>query len=267
MVPNTVFLWEKPVPEEWQTALRDAAPAGERLSNFQIVWEPGEPQAPIQRYVLWQMRPRENTRKMIVRGDPRVLGLTQEHPRKYAKWDAHLGCYRKWGGGFAATDLMTWKLYHETGQYGQRWWVIQGAHGGHRYDLTKVEQKILAMKSKRREVDVPLAGDLPYAEFDERVLRHLRKLESVARWQKVCAYADANEARLDAEEQKEAEESRRLMSDWLDEQFGAVFSEFSGVYRDTLREMPRPITTKDSRQPTSDDAQAQWREEYIRVGT
>ncbi len=263
-----VFLWDNPAPPAWQDALWRVTPRGDTLSDFRIVWEPGEPQVPIQRYVLWQMRPRLNTWKMIQRGDPRVLGLTQEPPRRNARWDAHGQCYRKWGGGLAMTDRLTYDLYQQTGQYGQRWWVIQGEHGGHRYELTGTEKKLLAMRTARRDVDIPLAGDLPYAPFDERVLRHLRQLESVARWQKVCYYADANERRLDAEEQKEAEGARAALSDWLDAQFGAVFSEYLPVYRAAFREMPRPIATKDDRQrPASAEDHARWREDFVAVGT
>ena len=265
---DSLFLWDWATPPEWQTALRAVAPAGERLSDFRIVWESGEPQNPIQRWVIWQMRPVSYTAHQVRREiDPRFTGLTERHPREHAYWHEHSRCYRKWGGGLAKTDRLTWELYHRTGQYGQRWWVIQGPTGGHRYHLTSVEQKLLGVRSKGRMKDVPLAGDLPYAPFDQRVLAHMRQLASVAKWHRVCQYADANEARLDVEEQREAEEARGALADWLDEQFSATFDEYRPIYKQAFREMPNRMSLipKEDRPRLHDNAE--FREQFVNEGT
>lgn len=268
MLGDSLFQWERETPPEWQAALRAVHPAGERLSDFRIVWEPGEPQSPIQRWVIWQMRPVHYTRLQVRRRiDPRFLGLTERHPREHAWWDSHARCYRKPGMALAKTDRLTWELYHRTGQYGQRWWVIQGDRGGHRYHLTPTESKLMGIRYGVRSMRPPFAGDLPYAAFDQRTLQHLVALENVAKWHKVCAYADANEARLDREEEAEAQGARGALADWLDAQFSKVFDEHLGVYKSVLKEMPnrRALMTKDEIPKPADHAE--WREQFVTVGT
>lgn len=269
---DTLFLWDNPAPQAWQDAVDAACPSGDKLSRFLIVWEPGEPQNPIQRYTLWQMRPVATTRKMLSRRrdgkplDPRLMGLVEEHPRKNARWDTRLGCYRKVGGHFAATDRLTWELYHRTGMYGTRWWVVQGANGGHRYQLTHTERKLWQTRVGA-ERDAPQAGDLPYAPVDERVLQQLRMLESVATWHRVVQKADAGaaEAVWDADEQTAAEVARASLSDWLDRQFSGTWEDHAGTYKAALREVPKPHLPKEDR-AKPDDADA-WREQFVKFGS
>ena len=52
-----MFQWQRETPVQWQTLLDRVCPAGERLSKFRLVWEPGDLQIPVQRWVIWQMRP------------------------------------------------------------------------------------------------------------------------------------------------------------------------------------------------------------------
>lgn len=267
-----MFLWHRTTPEAWQAALDAVCPSGDKLSRYLIVWEPGEPQAPIQRWCIWHMRPPQVTRKMIARThrgeiiDPRVMGLADYHPRRNARWDTRAGCYRKHDGGLAMTDRLTWELYHATGCYGTRWWSIQGPAGGHRFSLTHTEKKLLGTSTDGRQRDVPFIGDLPYAPFDNRVLAHLARLEEVALWQRVVGKADvaAQHKLWDADEQQAAEIARASLADWLDRQFGAIWDSYSPVYKSALREMPRRVTTKEDRPAPGDNAA--WREQFIQTG-
>lgn len=268
-----MFLWHREVPEAWQAALDAVCPAGDKLSRFLIVWEPGEPQAPIQRWTIWQMRPPEVTRRMLARKyqgrviDPRVMGLADYHPRRGARWDDRAKCYRRHDGSLAMTDRLTWELYHRTGSWGTRWWVIQGPAGGHRYTLTHTEKKLLGTSSDGRERDVPFAGDLPYAPFDQRVVRHFAQMEAVATWHRVLAKAEvaAQHRVWDADEQHALEAARASLADWIDRQFGALWDDYSPVYKQALRQMPRRVTTREDR-PTPGD-NAEWRERFIAQGS
>ncbi|MBA2713420.1 MAG: hypothetical protein H0U55_07705 [Rubrobacteraceae bacterium] len=68
-----------------------------------------------------------------------------------------------------------WHLFRETNCWGRPYWVIQGTKGGHKRWFSQNEQKLLKMAGL--PTDPPAPGDLPYAEFDDRVLVQLEKLD------------------------------------------------------------------------------------------
>ncbi len=262
---TTAFYWDRPFPKAWQDALDRLSPAGDRLSSYLGVWAPGEPELPIQRFVIWQMRPRWYTGMQVRRRrDPRFIGLTQEPPRRHARWDPQAKCYRKWGGGMAMCDRLTYQLYQRTGRYGQRWWVLQGRRGGHRYLLTNTERKILGLDSRNQQRDVPKAGDLPYAPLDQRTLDRIGDLEQVALWHRVCARVSAQEHRWDAAEREAAEVARGKLADWLDAQWGETWDQAAGLYKQALRTI---APTGVSRKGVIPADNAAWREQFITEGT
>ena len=264
---DDLFVWDRPVPREWQAELDRLAPARDGLAHYRLVWEPGEPQAPVQRWVIWQMRPKALTEKLLwvarhdpVRANPKVVGLLEEHPRRNAKWDDVAGCYRKHDGRLAKTDRLTYELYQQTGCFGERFWIVQGDRGGHRWALTQPEKRLLWMATEGVMKDVPFPGDLPYAPFDQRVVHHLLDIERILMTRRVLQYAAANEAQLDAEEQAEIEQARALYFDWLGEQFAEVADEFRSVYRRIVQDRPVGI------QKVATVTEAEQREQFIKTG-
>ena len=245
--PDALFLHDRVFLKEWTTSLHGVCPHYTGVSWFKGVWEPGEEWDPVQRYVIWQMRTPEETQRLILRDYPGVTGFHEEHPRKDAKWDKKLGCFVKKDGRLAKTDKLTWELYHETGCYGIRFWVIQGDRGGHRFHLSHLEKQILKFASGGKMRDVPRMGDLPYAPFDARVLPHFRRIEQAAMARKICKYASANQERLDLDERREWEYARTLLFDWMGEQFGAIYDEFRPFIKEQLRKVPHAVGAKPER--------------------
>ncbi len=241
---DALFIHQQEPPQEWQAALLRVVPRRPQARWFKLVWEPGEEWEPIQRWVVWQMTPEDVTRGMIVADDPRVMGLTDPHPRIDVRFDPEMGCYRKPDGTLAKTDKLTWELYHATGCWGHRFWVIQGEHGGHRYNLSRVEKQILTLGSNGKIRDVPLMGDLPYAPYDERVETQFRRMEHMALARKVYQYGWAHFRELDHEQKQEMEYARALLFDWLGAQFGALYEEFRGHYKAMLRTIPHQAGDK-----------------------
>lgn len=237
MTLTVPFVWDKTPPQEFVSLLRSALPADDYLSTFELVWEPGEPEAPVQRWMLWQDLSEKATAERIRREHPTTVGLTEPHPRNGAWWDAKMGGFRQQGGRLARTDRLTWERYQRTGRYGQRWWVIQGPDGGHRYALSSVEKRILRSNTGNKVHDVPFAGDLPYADPDYRVIRHICEMQQVAVWHRMAAYGDAMEARLDAQEARAVEASRAKMWDWLVGQLGGIYGEHMGLMKDALKQV------------------------------
>lgn len=240
--PDAIFLYDRQVPPEWQRALEQVCPRYDGVSWFKIAWEPGEefdPKMWVQRWVIWQMRTQTETEKLILRDYPGVTGFRDEHPRLNAHWNRKLGCYTKPDGRMAKTDKLTYELYQQTGCYGVRFHVIQGEHGGHRYNLSHVEKQILTLGSNGKMRDVPMMADLPYAPFDSRVLVHFAKIEQAALARKVYKYAAQRLDQLDRDERDEMEYARCLMFDYLGKQFGELYDEFKPHYQEQLRKIPR----------------------------
>ena len=235
--PDALFVYDRQAPTEWDRMLKAVVPQYEGLGGFLIRWEPGEEWDPIQRWIIWQTMTPADTQKLILADNPLVMGLVDEHPRAGAKWNEARGCYVKPDGRTAKTDKLTWEIYHETGCKASRFWVVQGETGGHRYNLSGIERKLLKLGSRGKLKDVPNPGDLPYADFDSRVLPHFEKIEAAARARKVYKYAAQRQQALDADEVIEAEKARLMLFEYLGEQFGAQYDAFRPQVKQALREI------------------------------
>lgn len=257
--PDTLFVHHRECPREWRDALARVCPPYDGATTFDIVWEPGEEWEPIQRWMIVQELPVAMTRKLILEDSPLVMGLTDPHPREDAHWDDTTKCFRKSDGRLAKTDKFTWEHYQRTGKKATRFWVVQGETGGHRYNLSALERKVLAAGTQGKILDVPLAGDQPYAPVDGRVLRHFEKIEAAATARKIYKYAEQNWARLDREERDEAEFARAYLLDWLGEQFGQQFETYKPQIKAALRKVKERTPPWARRETTDpDEARAQF---------
>lgn len=172
---------------EWQAALDAQHVPG--TARLHIAWEPGDVWQPIHRWFLWQLQPWHLSQNAAVKQE-----LRGPHPRStghYCAPTSGCGCRNEfgvpthtngWKGGTTRLiDRQTWELHRkierETGELviPRRLWVIQGQNGGHPFQVSMSEEKL------RRELgqtpDVPSAGDLPFAEFDQRVLVALERYD------------------------------------------------------------------------------------------
>jgi broad specificity phosphatase PhoE len=166
------------------------------------------------------------------------------------------------------TDRLTYDLYRRTGQYGQRWWTIQGYGGGHRYALTETESKVLNIANQGKQKQFPPAGELPYADFDDRVIRAIGAIQQVAVWHRVCEKADLLEKRWDAEQKAAAQVARGHLADWLDHQWSGTWEDFKGDYKAALRNIPAPpVDQRAHLVPHGAEDNAQWKEQFMQEGT
>ena len=213
------------------------APPSEKLSWLKLVWEPGDAWQPIHRWIIWQMRP--------VGKHPRMLHdvLHGPHPRSSGHYCAvgWCGCTMKanhWVGGPASglVDRMTYELFQRTGCYGQRWWVVQGTNGGHRFQLDRVEAKLWKLHTGAS--DTPKAGDLPYAPIDRRVLRHLLDYDRLPLWKQAIAFGERNAGHLSAECQAEVEKARLALVQHMDNQADLFLDTYGSRFRRLLQDVP-----------------------------
>lgn len=179
--------YDRTLPSEWQAALDAQHVPG--TARVVIAWEAGDVWQPIHRWMLWQLQPWHYSQNAAVKRE-----LRGPHPRStghYCAPSSGCGCKNEFG---APTHTMAWKggtvrlidrrayelhweHYRATGELviPRRLWVIQGHNGGHPFQISMVEQKL--RREQGLPEDVPSAGDLPFAEFDRRVLVGLERYD------------------------------------------------------------------------------------------
>lgn len=173
------FAHSREVPAEWDEAIRAVSPITEEVGWLKLWWEPGDPWVPGQRFMLYEMI----HEKWI--DDDVWVELRGPHPRS----EGHMCsekvphqfqclCKRKfedWRGG--PCDLITltqWQLYREVpGYFARPFWVLQGTTGGHKAEFSE-QEKALCRYAELPE-DPPRIGDLPFAPFDQRVLKQIMR--------------------------------------------------------------------------------------------
>lgn len=172
---------------EWQAALDALHIPG--TSRLLVAWEPGDVWQPIHRWFLWQLQPWTLSHNDAVKAE-----LRGPHPRSkghYCAPSAGCGCVNEFGvpthtnnwkgGPVKLIDRRAWEIHRQvertTGELviPRRLWVIQGDNGGHPFQIAMTEQKL--RREQGLPEDVPSAADLPYAEFDRRVLVALERYD------------------------------------------------------------------------------------------
>lgn len=176
----------------WIEALRAESPKSDEHGFLYLAWESGEWWMPCQRWVLYEM----------LHPDWIQFDLMEEYEGPNPRSDGHYcsekvphqyQCYcdvktERWRGGPAGLITLTqWKIFHKTGYVpAYRYWIIQGKGGGHKSFFSEDEQQWLAQKNLPTEPYYP--GELPYAPFDGRVLRHIRIGNALRRFQNNLAH-------------------------------------------------------------------------------
>jgi len=198
--------------ERWQPELdRIAPPTARGLSSLRLVWEPGEPWAPVGRWIIYECVPAERA----------PMGIFEElrgpNPRSFGRWDPVARVFRR--ERMFVISRRQWLLYRETGLYGRPLWVVQGSHGGHKREWSEVEQTVIGMMTGQPEaIDPPAPGDLPYAEPDERTIVALRGLDLSEKFGSLLHLVSQDEqlrASLDSRERATAKAMAEQLWGWL----------------------------------------------------
>lgn len=210
------MIWTREPDPEHQRLLSLIAPNNGHTSWLHLVWEPGDVWEPLHRWVIYQMRPATKIRPDI------LAALRGPHPRSTGHYCAPGWCEcalksNGWrGGATKLIDRQQWQLYRDTGCYGKRWWVIQGRHGGHKFQLDKTESKISKLNGGPE--DTPAIGDLPYAEFDMRTFWKVAAMDKLRVHKLLIGYCDRKHDQMDQEEQDAKVEAQAQVWNWLKSQ-------------------------------------------------
>lgn len=173
--PNATWRWKREPERAWVDALARLAPRSERVSWLLILWEPGEPWAPVQRWEIREMDPD------LAYVDPAILALYDgPDPRTLGHWEGE-GAQRRWRGA-SVISRRQWELYRKYLCVSHRVWVVQGPEGGHPFQLSQAERAF-----KRAigldDTDTPAPGSLPYAEPDQRTWQRVAQYDRLRKWE------------------------------------------------------------------------------------
>jgi len=247
-------LVERDVPKAWEAQLREFSPPTTRFTYLKLRWEPGYPwESPVERWIIDQMIPEHAVEEGI-------LEQLRDYPPPSAMgnhYDAVLGEFVR--NPDCLITERAWHTFRETRCWARPFWVIQGPNGGHKRWFSNVERNFLKLAGLPEEPPVP--GDLEYADFDERVMAHLRAYDLLRNQhaglkRKRDLLGGLQDARTEAEERR----FREQMVKWLSDQ---VTEAAEGV-TESLMLMDAPRRDIDVREIERRDEQAM--QNYIELG-
>lgn len=231
------------VPREWQERLEAAVPRSETLSWLKIVWQAGlSPRDTncddhvVQRWEIYEVCPGTHIPAEIMaelRGpDPRTLGrwiADRDHP------EADRYVWETW----CNISRTQWDIFQETGCWSQRFWIIQGSHGGHVWTLSRTEKSFL--KAMGLVYDTPLPGDLPYAEFTDLTLKKVIECDRLRKWRHAMDWSERTTSKTEAglwlTRDRDAEEE-----EWNERMLKFLTNEISDIVSDMPRTVVNALT-------------------------
>ena len=203
------------------------------LSRLLVRYHAGDPWAPVERVLLWQLWP-EGVAPL---GREMLAALRGPNPRStghYCSGIAADGCYcptprKRWVGG--TTRLISraqWEIFRETGCYAERWWVCQGPAGGHRIALSPAEDALA--HARGIPLPLPVMGTLPFAPPDARTWQYQRAYDQLWQWQakETRSFRARKLTDVEAAERAVAEQAAHAQMDLLADQVEGFWSEGGG---------------------------------------
>lgn len=234
-----MFTYDPPAPPEvvaaWQDRLDGICPRSDAAGWLRMRWMPGEPWAPVQRWVIDEMVPHQLLRSLAADAerDQRrlVYGLwlsELDGPHPTHRWDAIAGQVRR--GRNQAVARFQWELWRAERCWAQPVWVVQGPYGGHKRWYDDLEQRVAAM------------GGLPTSPPRPGALRYVEPSE--ATFTRLAAYDRIRQAKQDLRLIRSGRQfrlaSERIMASLLRD----IYTHVEAVYYDTrslrdLDDLPR----------------------------
>lgn len=233
-----MFRFEREAPREWREELYAIGGRPNlQAAYLDIFWWPGYPPRSggedhtIQRWTVWEMIPRaalEKTNRNKAQARELVGALTGPPPASLRTLVTRNG--RTVVRSSSIVSQEQWEIHRKTSCYPLPHWVIQGDHGGHLWSFPPAYQMLLRL-SKRR-LHPPPPGNLPYAEWDNRVRSQLLRERELRERLEAFSTRD-RESKTDSHHKREQieveREGRRALLAWLDKQMGNAANETQGM--------------------------------------
>ncbi len=168
----------------WQADLERLAPRSDKTNWLKIHWFAGWDYEPVQRWRIFEMFPKlEHVPEEILED---LQGLSPRHPDN-GKWvtpgfevleeEQDITRWCSW----SSVDFDQWTLFQETGCFAVPVWIVQGDKGGHQWRLSSSELGFLEEQGIK-SAELPLPGDLPYADYDQRTFTQLAEFDKLRKW-------------------------------------------------------------------------------------
>jgi hypothetical protein len=186
-----MFVWNREPDASALAALHRLAPPSPQVSHLTLFWCSGTPLAPIQRWLVYQAVPvRYLTEGRLAAFLAYAPCRCATRPLALSGWDRP--CPRC-GHRPSPERQQVLDYYLRTGCLAAPFWVVQGHAGGHKWKYSAEEAAWARWAGLPDEP--PTAGDLAYAECDQRVIRKLRAHDLAQRAQAQLANASTVERR------------------------------------------------------------------------
>lgn len=201
---------EKPLQDpEWQKRLDQISPPSGKLSWLHLYWEEGYDWEPVGRWMIGQVIPALSIAPAI-----REL-LEGPNPADHGHFEQDEYGHPRWVTDLPGVSRRQWHFYKDTGCYLRPYWVVQGKHGGHRYQFTHTEKSIIRLNGGNPEA--PRPGELCYAIPDERTYAEIGKRDMLRQFVYGVDYMDGLKVREDWE-QRGTEDMRKQVWSAISEQ-------------------------------------------------
>lgn len=115
--------------------------------------------------------------------------------------------------------------------------------------------------SGERYRDVPKMGELPYAPFDNRVLRWIREYDVLQRWEESYAKSFTSRSYVEVEqgEEERKQELGKKWAQWLVDQVDEMFEAGASGFRGLANEYRvGGSSLKDERKRSDESMDARW---------
>lgn len=145
------------VPPEWERRLREVSPISDLHSWLAFRWFDEA-----QRWMLYECVPIR-----FIDDNTLIADLAGPDPDSDAGRDVLVSHYQQ-------------RMFREHRVHARPCWVIQGTKGGHYAAFSKAVQE--DHKALGLPTEPPKPGDLPYADFDERVVRQIVEMSKLVRF-------------------------------------------------------------------------------------
>lgn len=234
-IPREDFIHEQEPPAAWVERLAQVSPPDHpHISWLEIGWVAGTLEAAIQRWVLYEVTPPAHV--------PKAAKEAFHHMHNHERREDH-----------TAEEQRMLRAFFERGVWLRPFWIIQGEQGGHRYRFLQSEQRELELMGLPTEP--PLPGDLPFAPFDERVVRQIMQWDVLRK-----GYADIRSGQA-TERARLAQEWRTTFLDWLQRQLT-----LENVYNDVSLDDAGDHIPRVAREAMPEERLAEIEQTYIETG-
>lgn len=214
-----IFWATREVPPEWETRLREISPKTDTHSWLAFRWF-----AEAQRWLLYECVPIQFvTDNTLI--DDLAQGADPDSPEGQ---DVLVSRYQQ-------------EMFRKHRVHARPCWVIQGNNGGHHAVYDKATQE------DHRRLGLPLEppkpGSMPYAPFDERVVRQLVEMSKLVRFKNDFGEFKRRFGTVEGQKREAANalrEARERYVKWINSQFEDGDDYFTKAYRaGELEDAPR----------------------------